>query len=334
MMIEPLADIRARISSIESLVRRFESSRQQGAPAAARTAIGTTPSSSSSSSGPTFRATLEQATRPTTQATHPTTRTGPTTHTGHAHAAEGAKRTTVAPARHAVASRHAVPPSGQSSVRSLSRTVGGSAAPINLATTDPTTAPVTPIPDPRWTDILARDAAYLAAGAHGPTSATDPNPLYAGSYGPDVEARRRADGSLNPNDLPSSEGLTADQLLQARLAESVPNAVLATGQNEGVARPGQVQNLNDSYDLLAWIGQLRSMKAGTIPPFVQANGYTWTPDDIQRNLDIALGQARQNKETYNQRWQTRWALLRANGLGDIADREQASVQLADLNAPI
>lgn len=307
-MIDPLGDIRARISTIESLVRRFQGGPQPTAPAPAQVTT-RTPSSAS----PTFRSTLDQV-------AHQPTPSRVASAAGIASATSPAIGTTSRP-------RAAREATGPASLTSIATTVP--------AATIPTTSiPDTSIPDARWTDILTRDAAYLAAGAHGPTSATDLNPLYAGSYGPDVEARRRADGSLNPNDLPSSKGLTADQLLQARLAESVPNAVLATGQNEGVARPGQVENLNDSYDLLAWIGQLRAMKGGTIPPLVQDNGYTWTSDDIQRNLDVALSQARQNKEVYNLRWQTRWTMLRANGLGEIADREQASVQLADLNAPI
>lgn len=184
--------------------------------------------------------------------------------------------------------------------------------------------------DPRWADILARDVAYLQAGAHGPTSAQELNPIYAGTYPADVEARRRADGSLNPNDLPSSQGLTDDQLLLARLAESVPNAVLATGQNEGVAKAGATPSQNDAYDLLGWVKQLQDMATGAIPPLVQSNGYVWTKADIDRNLGNALQQVQQNKVLYNQRWASRWEMLRANGLGEIADAEQKTVQLADV----
>ena len=201
---------------------------------------------------------------------------------------------------------------------------------IPSAPADPTTAPT---PDPRWTDILARAATALAAGPQGPASASNPNPLYAGTYAADVEARRRADGSLNPIDLPSTEYLSSADLLTARLAESVPNAVLATGQNEGVARPGQPQQPNDSYDLLAWVTQLKGMQAGTVPPFVQDNGYTWNAGDISRNLGMAVTQVVANKTMYNARWESRWALLRANGYSDVADKEQATVKLVDPNGP-
>lgn len=203
----------------------------------------------------------------------------------------------------------------------------GATLPVRTASTD--APPATPAQDSRWTDILSRASAALAAGAQGPANLANPNPLYAGTYAPEVEARRRSDGSLNPIDLPGTTGLSEAELLTARLAQSVPAEVLATGQNEGVARAGQPQNVNDSYDLLAWVQQLRDMLAGSIPPLVQSNGYVWTPADIANNLGIALDQVSLNKQLYNVRWQERWTMLRQNGYDAIADQEQASVTLAN-----
>lgn len=198
-------------------------------------------------------------------------------------------------------------------------------------TTRSVVAMAEPVADPRWVEVLALAAASLAAGARGPATPAAPIPAYVGTLSPEVEARRRSDGSLNPNDLPSSEGLTPAELQLARLANSVPNAVLALGQNEGVAAPGATQSVNDSYDLLAWVAELQSMAAGTAPPYVQDNGYTWTRDDVDRNLRMALDNVRQNKELYNARWEIRWMILRAAGYGDIADQEQATVTLVDPN---
>ena len=199
------------------------------------------------------------------------------------------------------------------------------------STTRSVVAMAEPVADPRWAEVLALAAASLAAGARGPATPAAPIPAYVGTLSPEVEARRRSDGSLNPNDLPSSEGLTPAELQLARLANSVPNAVLALGQNEGVAAPGATQSVNDSYDLLAWVAELQSMAAGTARPYVQDNGYTWTSDDVDRNLRMALDNVRQNKELYNARWQTRWTMLRAGGFGDVADQEQATVTLVDPN---
>lgn len=187
------------------------------------------------------------------------------------------------------------------------------------------------VPDPRWTEVLDLAAASLAAGARGPATPSTPIPAYAGTLSSEVEARRRSDGSLNPNDLPSSEGLAPDELLLARLANGVPNAVLALGQNEGVTAPGATPSVNDSYDLLAWIAELQAMAAGTVPPYVQGNGYTWTHEDVERNLQIALDNVRQNKVLYNMRWETRWEMLRTAGYSDVADQEQATVTLVDPN---
>ena len=188
--------------------------------------------------------------------------------------------------------------------------------------------------DPRWAPILARAAAALAAGAQcSPASVTNPIPLYAGPQSAAVEARRRADGSLNPDDLPSTLGLTGAQATLLRIADSVPNAVLLTGQNEGVAAAGKTQNPNDAYDLLGWAIKLRAMAAGTLPPLVQDNGYVWTADDIARNLALANSNIAANQNLYNLRWQTRWSLLAANGYGDIAKAEQACVGMIAAQAP-
>jgi hypothetical protein len=203
------------------------------------------------------------------------------------------------------------------------------AAPLSELHPDATSGSATAAPDPRWTEILERSRAALARGARGPSSPDDPIPIYAASQDPAVESRRRADGSLDPADLPSTEGLSDSDLLTLRLANSAPSLALAEGQNEGVARPGQPQAANDSYDLLAWVAQLQAMAAGRLPPFRQDNGYVWTPIDIQRNLEAAIAQVEANKRLYNARWEARWALLRAHGYGAVADQEEATVRLAN-----
>jgi hypothetical protein len=182
--------------------------------------------------------------------------------------------------------------------------------------------------DPRWGPILATAAADLAKGAYcTPSSAANPIPLYTGTQSAAVESRRRSDGSLNPSDLPATTDLTQAQLTLLRIADSVPNAILATGQNEGVPAAGNVQSSGDNYDLLAWATKLTAMAAGSVPPLVQANGYTWNATDIANNLAAANSAIAANKNLYNLRWQTRWSLLTANGYGDIATAEQACVQL-------
>ena len=222
----------------------------------------------------------------------------------------------------------AVPAAGQAS--SPTAAVASSSTPVSQPGPAPLAAiKAAAVPDPRWTEILGLASASLAAGARGAATPSAPIPAYTGTLSAEVEARRRGDGSLNPNDLPSTEALSETDLQLARLANSVPNAVLALGQNEGVTAPGATQSVNDSYDLLAWVAQLQAMATGSAPPFVQENGYVWTTEDVLRNLKVALDGVRQNKEMYNTRWEARWQMLRTAGLGDIADQEQASVTLVD-----
>ena len=188
--------------------------------------------------------------------------------------------------------------------------------------------------DPRWGPILERAATALAAGAQCvPASAVNPIPLYAGTQSAAVEARRRADGSLDPADLPTTLGLTGAQATLLRIADSVPNSILLTGQNEGVPVAGRAAGPADAYDLLAWAARLRAMAVGTVPPLVQDNGYVWTANDIARNLALANSAITANQNLYNLRWQTRWSLLEQNGYGAIADTEEACVGAIAPSAP-
>ena len=55
--------------------------------------------------------------------------------------------------------------------------------------------------------------------------------------------------------------------------------------------------------------------------------------DLTRVMRLRVTQVVANKTMYNARWESRWALLRANGYSDVADKEQATVKLVDPNGP-
>ena len=194
---------------------------------------------------------------------------------------------------------------------------------LNLS--DPNLTVLAPGTDPVYADILLLEKAQFAKfPATAPSGPDNLIPEYQGPFNATVEAHRRADGSLNPNDLPTSYGLTETQLQMARLANSAPNVALAMGQNEGVPRAGVRSTLNDSYDLIAWVTYLRQVQAsgGTIK-LVQDNGYVLNATDLSNAITYSLNIVAAQKWIYNQRWLSRWAMLRSAGLSSVADAEQA-----------
>ncbi len=339
LVLGSLSSALSRIAAIEAKMAQFGLSTNPGAafgqpqsiaPAAAIPSTATSASPSGISSAPsragTPTGTFAQAlaSESLVSTTSPTNRSASTA-TG-ASPAPAAATTTFRPVAPLAAGQLNAVPSSANAVPSSANAVTSQA---NAVTSQAVTSQAAA--DPRWTELLTLASASLAAGARGPATPSTPIPAYTGTLSAEIEARRRSDGSLNPNDLPSTLGLTPAELELARLANSVPNLALALGQNEGVATPGATPSVNDSYDLLAWVGQLQAMAAGTAPPLVQDNGYTWTDVDIGRNLKIALDNVHQNKELYNARWESRWAMLRTAGYEAIADQEKATTQLVDPN---